>query len=210
MSELFADPAIARRYLRSHSEALLFYGEQCLPRRYVLDPATGFPVIMAPGEVLGEEDYTFFVPEDSDDSLQLMVEPVELDATCDACADRYRIYHGKPSEVHLLRLDVLAAKFRGQMFEAKDVAAGNPLGCEPALCKLANQDPARLAALCGRIFPVFTGTTVQPPLAVGVDPEGVDLKARFGIIRVEFPKRAANAEEARAALLDLLTQDSST
>lgn len=185
----------------------MFFDERCVRRRYVLDPDTGFPVVAVSAEVFDAEDFVLHVPEDEDDALQLMVEPQEVDSRNSPAADRYAIYHGKPGEVHLLRLEILSAKFRGHVFEGSELACVNPFGSgEAGLCKVANQRASDLTHLCAR----SCGTSPAAPVLVGVDPHGLDVRARFGVIRVDFPRKVASIDEARSAIEDLLRFDAST
>jgi hypothetical protein len=55
---------------------------------------------------------------------------------------------------------------------------------ESRLLKLLNAQRSVLPAVCERL----AGVNVPDACAVGIDPYGIDVRARFGIVRVEFPR----------------------
>lgn len=199
-----ADPSIldALRRLRTFHSALLLVEEVYVPRHYALCNATGRPVMPMPGaweaaRKSGRMELTdplpMFVPEDTQDCLQLLVIPEPMDARTDPAADRYMAYHGKPAEAVLAALTIDSAKWPGEVCAGDQLMVKNTLAAdEPRLCKQLNADPARLALLCERAL----GTRPEAPVAVGIDPGGLDVRARFGIIRVEFPTPAPDAAGA--------------
>jgi hypothetical protein len=64
----------------------------------------------------------------------------------------------------------------------------------------ANAPPALLASACERMAKVRPST----PRAVGVDPYGLDVRAEFGPVRLEFEGVHATEEAARRALRAVL------
>lgn len=73
----------------------------------------------------------------------------------------------------------------------------NPLRkAEPRLVKLINSDLASLARICR----ARANLDIADPLCVGVDPFGIDVRARFGIVRVEFDLEAGSPEQAEACI----------
>ena len=61
---------------------------------------------------------------------------------------------------------------------------------EGALLRELNRDKAALGAMCERM----AGVRVEGACAVGVDPHGIDVRARFGIVRAEFPAELCASE----------------
>lgn len=183
----------ALTHLRGHREASLLADGTPFRVRFVLD-REGRLVFPAEGAMLAAEDVTVFIPEEApadEPELQLMVSVAEL-AGDDAACDRWRIYHGEPG-VNLWAVAAIeGARFAGDVVEHEELARGNPLGAiEPRLCKRLNADRAKLAIVCR----VVTGLGVADPVAVGVDPEGIDIRARFGILRLPFREEAGDAEK---------------
>lgn len=195
-----ADARSALRYLRSHTLGALHFDALILKRAIALDPITSDPVITAPPAVLTADHVVLHLPEESDDALQLLVEPVELNPDTDPACDRWRIYHGTPRDPRFIRLEIQSARLRSAVFDADDLRLANPLAnVEPRLCSLLNADLAALSAWCIR----ETNVTPTDPRAVGIDPDGLDIRARFGIIRINFdpPVDAATAEPRLRQLL---------
>jgi hypothetical protein len=75
----------------------------------------------------------------------------------------------------------------------------NPLAKDEArICRELNQKTDMLKTLCER-----HGTMrVEQPVMVGIDPLGIDLRARFDVVRVTSVKPMRNADEA----VNILTQ----
>jgi hypothetical protein len=207
------DPAILEglRRLRTFHTALILIEEVYVPRGYVLDNSSGRPVMPLPGaweaaRKSGRMDpadpFPMYVPEDTPDCLQLLVIPELLDVRTDPAADRYMAYHGKPVEAALAALTIDTAKWPSEVCDGDQIMVRNALAAdEPRLCKKLNADPARLALLCERAV----GTRPEAPVAVGIDPGGLDVRARFGIIRVEFTTPAADAVGAMERIESLIT-----
>lgn len=198
-------PAFGLRTLRRHHSAKIRFGELLLECRYVLDPSTGRPVMPVPAQVLGENrspsddpesEVVLFVPDDSTDeaagALQLLATPEPIDPRTHEAGDRYLVYHGTPPERCWAVFNVQSVRWPGAVMGGDEMVVGNPLrGVEARVCKALNADPGTVADACLRA----TGTRPSPPLVVGVDPDGIDVRARFGIIRVEFDVPAMCVEE---------------
>ncbi len=179
----------------------------------MLDPPTGRPVFPVPAQVLSENrsptddpdaEVVIFVPDDgldeSGEVLQLLAVPTAIDPRTHEAADRHLIYHGPASERCWAVFEVLSARWMGGVVSGEEMVTGNPLrGVEPRVCKALNAEPGRIAEACGRA----TGTVPSSPLIVGVDPDGIDARARFGIIRLEFGSAAGNPGELSRRLSEL-------
>lgn len=171
------------------------------PVRFVLDPATGQPVLPVHGDVPVSDDVTLLIPDESDDALQLLCTPTPLDpARCEAC-DRHLIFFGKPALPNWVMLEIEAAKCREGTADGADIVRPAPLHrVEPSLLKLLNADRAALHHACHRL----AGVAPEEPLAVGVDEWGVWVRARFGAMRLPFtshaPTEPAAGEQIRVLL----------
>lgn len=89
-----------------------------------------------------------------------------------------------------------AAKTETLVFSPEELGAANALRAdEPRLIRELNKDKAALARACRR----HCGVDVADPVAVGLDPLGIDVRARFGILRLEFSRHANSADEALSA-----------
>lgn len=195
--------ADAIRVLRSHREGVLICDGAVLPLRFVIDNRDGrivFPCSALPFE---SDECVLFVPEESDDALQLLLLPRPADPDIGEGCDRWKAYHGTPEFPRWASCAIESGRLGDEVVEGATLMNANPLrAAEPSLCKHLNADPARLTRLCARI----SGVEVPSPLCVGVDPAGLDVRARFGIVRVPFRSPVHSAEEARAETEALLAE----
>jgi hypothetical protein len=190
----------AAAHLRRNREGVLLADSLAHPVRFVIDGGSGRLVFPADGTILSAEELVLFVPRESpqdDHELQLLL---STGPATDAAADRWRAYHGQPEFNALASFGIEDAKFDGQVVE-EAITAPNPLlPAEGKLCKALNAHRARLAAACLR----RTGVDLKDPLAVGVDPFGIDIRARFGIVRIDFDEPVGDPPGALAAIEGLL------
>ncbi|HYF15542.1 MAG TPA: hypothetical protein VD971_10780 [Phycisphaerales bacterium] len=188
------------RRLRQHHEGILSFGELVEPVRFVLDPASGQPVLPVPYSALGYDSVVLFAPDDGLDNpecLQVTAAPQEIDPNREEACDRHGAYFGKPAHVRWARLLVESVKRLDEVVDGDLIRLANPLrSAESELCRAANADPAKLAAACERML----GVKPAEPKAVGVDPWGIDVRARFGVARLEFPEPVGTKEEAVAMI----------
>lgn len=191
--------------LRRDYHGLLRVGEVLHQVRFVIDPATGDPVTVVPVHAVEQGGdaaaVTLHVPDDGPLAVHVLGHLEPLDPDRDAVCDRYLIYHGPPSgrenKPRWARLLVDSIKQERTVIDRDEFAVGNPLAPrEPAFCKAMNQDRDRIARICGRA----TGTTPESPLVVGVDPMGIDVRARLGVMRVEFPAVCTSIEAVEQVL----------
>lgn len=191
---------LALAHLRAHHSAVLLADETAHQVRFVLDQ--GRVVFPDPGHVHLADSLTLFVPREdpSDDhELQLMLAAESLDPAHPA-TDRWRFYHGEPRLTRWAAATIQGARFDGRVVEHEPLAAPNPLApVEGRLLKLLNADRQRLAVLCREL-----ATEPRDPVAVGVDPWAVDIRARFGIIRLPLPRPAPTPDEAQALITAML------
>lgn len=199
------EPALT--HFRAHREGTLIADEVPGRVRFIADQR-GRLVFPATGATLAAEDLTLFVPDETPDGsgeLQLMLAAEALDPESEAC-DRWRAYHGEPRLARWAACQVLGAKFSGAVVDHEPMNRPNAVArAEPALCKQLNADQAALGAACRRL----TGVDIADPVAVGVDAWGIDVRARFGIVRLPFANECATPERAAEAVGALLSGASS-
>jgi hypothetical protein len=190
-------------FLRSHHEGTLSADGQIEKLRYVIDGATGRVVFAVHPSVLESEELVLFVPEESPQAgseLQLLLARGDLDADSEP-VDRWKAYHGDPRLPRWLACAIDGGKFEGEVVEPEALGLENPLrGDEPRLCKRLNSDKAALAGACERAGRL----AVREPLAVGVDPTGIDVRARFGILHLRFEPPLWTPDEAAKAVETML------
>jgi hypothetical protein len=189
-----------RRLHRFH-EGLLGIAERVERTLFVIDAVTGRPVFPAPPGAVEEESITLHIPEDEPGSVQILGRAVEVDPLRDEACDRWLFYHGRPRWAHWAAIEIESLKNVETVLDHDEVQIANPLRpFEPAICKWVNQNAAALAAACERSL----GTHPESPLLVGVDPYGLDVRAHFGVMRLEFEGTCDDEAEAREALKRML------
>lgn len=197
MTDPLLDQTLAA--LHANLEGELQFDEHLRPLKIVIAPDGRIvsPVMVA---MIQAVETTLFLPQADDDSLQLMVtlEPFKEEGPEGALADRWRIYHGEPEDVNWAVFSIDAAKYLGAVVDGEAFRVANPLAeDEPRLCRLMNHEqPEALMRLCKR-----AGLEIESPVMVGLDPYGVDVRARFRVVRIETPERIESAEAAERFLL---------
>ncbi|MDX2147978.1 MAG: hypothetical protein SFZ23_10690 [Planctomycetota bacterium] len=187
-----------RRLLREHTRATLLADEVPFRAMFVIDSFTGSLVTAVPRLVLDATDLVMMIPEESAAALQIMG---GLQALAESRAtDRHQAYHGRNADAMHAVLMAEAGKLGGAIVESHDLLAPNPFAGEEArLCKLCNANPGRVA----RVLASGGHTDAPPMVVVGIDDLGVDVRTRFGIVRLWFSKPALDAEAAVRELFDL-------
>jgi hypothetical protein len=192
----------AAEFLATYREGILFADGSPTPRRFVSDPASGRLLIPVPPEIADAGEHVLHIPEESDDAMALMVsiDLVHPD-TLPAC-DRYLAYHGPAQDARWIACRIDAAKWGGIVLDGPLLQQPNPLApAEGRLCKRANASPPRLfAALLAH-----RNLDIPAPLCVGVDPGGLHIRSRFGVVRIRFPRPAATEAAAAAAIEQFLS-----
>jgi hypothetical protein len=189
----------ARAFLRGHTQGVLRFDEHTEHVRIVIGPQGR---IIAPAMVamLRSVDTVLFLPEESDEAMQVMVTIIQFDERGEHghLADRWRIYHGEPPDVQWAFLDIDAAKFHGHVIDGYALMEPNPLsGDEASFCRQVNQERKEsLKRACATIAKV----DVEEPVMVGADPYGIDVRGRFDVIRLPFPERAETKDAAQKEL----------
>lgn len=190
---------LARSALVADCEGELRFADQSVKIKFVLDNETGRLVTSLPVAALLAAEHVLFVPQETDDALQLMLSPEEIEEG--PATDRFQAYHGQPEHVRWASCWIDSARHGPWVFDGEALMQPNPLASdEPSLVKLLNQDDAKLAALVQR----HAGIVVPSPVCVGVDPRGLHVRARFGVVRVPFGEPVADAAGARRAIESML------
>lgn len=201
-------PREITRRLRSLFEGVLLGDDHAESVYFVLDPASGGPVAPVANWLLDENgaheaaDLVLMTPDENADSLQLLcraraVRPDEFGGAY------YEAHHAKPAEGTLCLLEVESIKAGLTLASGEDCCVPNPLvKVIGAICRAVNADRARLAEACDRALHVKP----QAPICVGVDPDGLSIRARFGIVRIPFDIEPQNAEQALSLVADILAR----
>lgn len=206
------DTRDGHRLLRRHHEATLQYHERRSEVRFVVDGAVGDLVLPADpgfaGEV-GGRDAVLHLPDETQIDLQLSItaEPMARPEAEEA-VDRWFAYHAAsgmlPNVRVWLRCRIDGGKVPhapAEVYSAESLMRANPFRRgEAALVKQLNADRAALARLCKARARVG----IADPLCVGIDPFGIDVRARFGIVRVEFDLEAGSLDQAAACVRSML------
>jgi hypothetical protein len=197
--------AAGLRALRRYHEGALAWFERRADVRFVVEASTGrlvMPLEPALAKA-GSEEMVLWMPSESAWAAHAAVlpAPIERPEACEA-VDRWAAYHGRTSLTAWARCRVDGLKTESFVWGREALESPNPLGrAEYALIKRANSDLPALAIACKR----HAATPVAEPLCVGVDPYGLDVRARFGVLRLEFPDGIeARSPDACAAQIDHL------
>lgn len=192
----------ARGFIRANLAGAIAFDEEVVPLKVVVAPdgALVAPVMVA---MLRAFDVVLFLPEESDEAMQLQVtlEEIQDKGEHAALCDRWRIYHGEPEDVRWARISIDAAKFGGRMFDGLALMQANALAeAEPRICRKVNAEMRDLLKkACLRVAEV----EIEDPRLVGVDPLGFDVRGRFDIVRLDADPEIADESDAYAALEDL-------
>ncbi len=169
--------------------------------RYIVDGDSGELVIGLDRPALDADELTLCLPDDTFDAEATLLVHAH-DAREDRWTDRHLAYHPDARPPALARAAVDSAKLRdGDIVEGSMLGLTNPLlDAEPALCKSLNADRDALRKLCG----LMTGTEPERPVAVGVDRYGIDVRGRFGVIRLDLPAPCGDPAEAEKVVAALI------
>lgn len=188
-------------FLRDHTTGDLKFGEHLRPIKYVIG-SDGRLVASVMVAMLQVQETVLFVPEAVEDALELLVTLCEFDehGPGGSMADRWRIHHGEPPDVHWTRIDIDAAKQFGNVIDGETLMRPNPLiDDEAKTCKAMNGNPDVLRRLCLH----HAHIEIESPVMVGLDPLGIDVRGRFDVVRVRADRPFENADDAQRLLLDM-------
>lgn len=188
----------AWRILRGSYGGDLRFEENIRPVRYVFDASGRIiaPVMVA---MLEAFDTVLFVPGCEESALEALVTVTEIHEREDGAAtDRWRIHHGEPDDVRWAHLDVDSIRHGRLVMDGIAFHRANPLADdEAAICRHMNQehrDALRTLTLH------YASVGLDDPVMVGIDDGGIDVRGRFGVVRVPTEEPMTNAEDARRVL----------
>lgn len=171
--------------LRSWTRGQLRFDEHIMPCRFVHAPDGRLvaPVMVA---TLQTADTVLMIPDETAPTLELLLslEPFDEDGPHGALADRWRIYHGEEEDINWALFGIDMARMSGMIIDGDALLRCNLLQeDEPALCRAMNELGTNvIRKLCSKKL----GVEAEEPLVVGVDPMGVDIRARFEVLRIPF------------------------
>jgi hypothetical protein len=191
----------ARSLLRAHTTGTLLCDGTPTPVSYIIDPSSGELVLCLEHDMLMAEDCVLAIPEDSF-SCPIRVNLSMREMPESIVSDRYMAYHMRQERPVWARGSISFAKIdSGGVADGEALMAPNPLlGAIPHLCKRLNADRQALSELCK----LLTRATIENPIAVGVDEEGSDLRAEFGVVRMNWPGPVEDADECERVIASLI------
>lgn len=202
------DAPACLRLLRRFREATLAFGDRRAPARFVIDRTDGRIVMPVEPGAARHPDLTLYAPSESDCDITILLAPAPVARPeSSEAVDRWSAYHGPaPTAVIWIASRVLGLKSMQDpddtVMDESALTVPNALGnAEFRLIRLANADRARLA----RAARAIAGIDLDNALCVGADPDGIDIRAPFGIVRLEFPYAAADIPTAELMLTALLS-----
>lgn len=189
------------RLLRRSHEGLLACDGLVDPVRYTIHPLIGAPVLPVGAHALQAESVTLHIPDESPDALHLIGRMTPIDPNRDGACDRWLACFGKPATTRWGVMEIEAARRADFIVDGDQARLANPLASsEGAICKRFNADPTALS----RLAHAKSGVDISDPRLVGVDPFGIDIRARFGVVRIEFDSICATPDEATSAVASLI------
>ena len=157
---------------------------------------------------MGLESATLFVPEETDDALQVLVVPGASAWGSDADMDRYQAAHGTPDPITLARVKIESARIGARVVDGTDIDLRDPLLTESgAIRRALNTDRKALTRACAYLELPLGVREGEAVVALSVDPEGIDLKGPLGIARYRFEKMARDRDHLRSLAAPLLPFD---
>ena len=156
------------------------------------------PVMVA---ALHTADTVLMIPDEHAPVLELLLSmaPFEESGPDGRWADRWRIYHGEEEDINWAFFDIDMGRMSGIVIDGDALLHANPLAEEEAgLCRAINElGPEALQRVCRKRLE----QEVEHPLVVGVDPDGMDVRATFDVLRIPFsiatPGRPASSATSR-------------
>ena len=188
----------ARDVLRANSEGALVFDDATVDIRYIIAPETGRLTISTPIAATMAGEVTLWVPVMDDDALQLLLSVEEAPESADT--DRWQAWHGEPGHVRWGDCWIDSAKHGPWVFDGDALMLPNALrDDEAALCRELNASADRLRAICRNA----ANLDVEAPRCVGVDPNGLHVRAKFGVVRIGFQTPAESVDQIREIITRL-------
>ncbi len=191
----------SQHIMRSAWSATLLFDQTPFETQCMIDPRTGDFIVAILKDALEADDLVLACPRDSLDTLLRISIELSEDVT-EEQADRFTAYH-LPSATPLLAIGkfVYAKLDSGEVVTPEECPLANPfVDSMGPLCRSLNADRGVLAGVCK----LLSGVDHESPLAVGVDPAGIDIRASYGLVRLVFPVPVADADEAMSSIDALL------
>ncbi len=172
----------SRAFLANNHEAILELDEQTTPTHFIQDNTTGKIIAAVPAATFFAAQHVLHIPDLDDDALKLVITPEQIEDCAET--DRLLAHCPEPNHLRFAACWIDSARHGPWVFDGDAFMQPNPLAqIEPEICKLLNADKPKLIALCDK----RASTHVEHPICVAIDPYGLSIRARFGIVRVPFP-----------------------
>lgn len=192
------------RIVRSHHEGDVLFGDRRGAARFIITEDGDRLVIGLEGAAARAGEATIVAPSETNTALELGLElRVIDDPESHWECDRWRAYHAQvqsPQTVFAYG-KVFGVRASGVVYDAGEIDLTNTLGRDAnagvRTINQAQRDRGVLAALCER-----EGTPVQDPVCVGLDQWGIDIRARFGVLRVGCDRPFQSVDEGVAWVLE--------
>ena len=193
----------AADHLHTWTSGDLRFDEHIRPVKYVFAP-DGRLVVPMMVAMLQATETVVHVPRADETAMELLVSPLEFDedGPDGGLADRWRIYHGDPPDVHWACMSIDLARFHGMVIDGEALQQPNPFASvEPGICGELNREHVdQVRATLLKTLDVDT----EEPRVVGLDPRGIDVRARFDVVRLGFDRILDDGDDIRAAALELI------
>lgn len=196
------------RLLRRFREATLAFNDRRAPVQFVIDRATGRLVMPVEPAAARHADLTLYAPSESDCDITILLAPSPIPRPEGSEAvDRWSVYHGPAlTAVTWTASRILGIKSmtdtESTVMDEHALTIPNALGsAEFRIVRTANADRPLLA----RAARAIAAIDLDDAVCVGADPDGIDIRAPFGIVRLEFPYAAADIPTAELMLTALLS-----
>ncbi len=169
--------------------------------RFLVDPRRGALIVPLEPRAFDADGVTIVAPDEQQPAIQLRVEPERVDPAWDEGCDRWRAAHGEelPGRIFAVA-PIESVKTEAGVVDGDSLGLINPLlPAEGASLKRLNGDGARFRCLCETVL----SREFEAPVAIGIDPDGVSVRTRFGVARLPFDP-PVHAPEALESAVDLL------
>lgn len=190
-------------HLHAWTSGDLRFDEHLRPAKYVIAPdgRLVMPMMVA---MLKATETVLHVPVADETAMELLVNPIEFDeqGSEGGLADRWRIYHGDPPDVHWAVMSIDLARFHGMVIDGEALEQPNPFASqEPRLCGELNREHiGAIRQMLVRELDVET----DDPRVVGVDPRGIDVRARFDVVRLVFDRVLDEDDDVQQTILRMI------
>ncbi len=182
--------------LHANLKGFIRFDGDRIPIRVIVAP-DGWLVAPVMEAMLGAVETVLELPDDGETSLQLMVSLERMDADGEhaGLCDRWRAYHGEPDDVRWARMQIDASRYLQWFVDGEALIIANPLASDEAsLLKMINAKPRTfLKAFCTAVK-----VSCEDPVAVGLDPGGIDIRRAHDVARLAFPMRFMESGQVRS------------